>query len=78
MNPRDVVPESNMPAYAFLAKTPVDGSTIAAKMSALRSVGVPYTDAEIAESAKQLEGKTELDVVIAYLQGMGIELKGAR
>ena len=78
MNPRDVVPESNMPAYAFLAKAPVDGSTIAAKMSALRSVGVPYSDTEISDSAKQLEGKTELDVLVAYLQGMGIELKGAR
>ncbi|MBS1229856.1 MAG: cytochrome c oxidase, cbb3-type, subunit [Proteobacteria bacterium] len=77
-NPRDVVPESNMPAYAFLAKTPVDASTIAAKMSALRSVGVPYTDAEIGEAGKLLEGKTELDVLIAYLQGLGIELKGAK
>lgn len=77
-NPRDVVPESNMPAYAFLAKAPVDAATIAARMSALRSVGVPYSDAEISEAAKQLEGKTELDVVVAYLQGMGIELKGAK
>ncbi len=77
-NPRDVVPESNMPAYAFLAKTPVDASTIGAKMSALRSVGVPYTDGEIAEAPKQLEGKTELDVLVAYLQGLGIELKAAR
>ena len=77
-NPRDVVPESNMPAYAFLARTPVDASTIGAKMSALRSVGVPYTDAEIGEAPKQLEGKTELDVLVAYLQGLGIELKAAR
>ena len=67
-----------MPAYAFLAKTAVDGSTIGAKMSALRIVGVPYSDAEIAGAGKELEGKTELDVLIAYLQGMGIELKGAR
>ena len=78
VNPRDVVPESNMPAYAFLAKTPVDGSAIGAKMSALRSVGVPYADAEISDAAKQLEGKTELDVLVAYLQGMGIELKGVK
>jgi cytochrome c oxidase cbb3-type subunit 2 len=78
INPRDVVPESNMPAYAFLNKTPVNASTIAAKMSALRMVGVPYTDAEIAEAGKQLEGKTELDVLVAYLQGLGIELKGAK
>ena len=77
-NPRDVVPESNMPAYAFLGKTPVNASTIGAKMSALRMVGVPYTDAEIAEAGKQLEGKTELDVLVAYLQGLGIELKGAK
>lgn len=77
-NPRDVVPESNMPAYAFLAKTPVDASIIGAKMSALRSVGVPYTDTEIAEAPKQLEGKTELDVLVAYLQGLGLELKAAR
>jgi len=77
-NPRDVVPESNMPAYAFLGKTPVNASTIAAKMSALRMVGVPYTDAEIAEAGKLLEGKTELDVLVAYLQGLGIELKGAK
>ena len=77
-NPRDVVPESNMPAYAFLGKTPVNASTIGAKMSALRLVGVPYTDAEIAEAGKQLEGKTELDVLVAYLQGLGTELKGAK
>jgi cytochrome c oxidase cbb3-type subunit 2 len=77
-NPRDVVPESNMPAYAFLGKTPVNASTIGAKMSALRMVGAPYTDAEIAEAGKQLEGKTELDVLVAYLQGLGIELKGAK
>lgn len=78
INPRDVVPESNMPAYAFLDKSPVNASTIAAKMGALRMVGVPYTDAEIAEAGKQLEGKTELDVLVAYLQGLGIELKGAK
>ncbi len=77
-NPRDVVPESNMPAYAFLAKSPADAGTIAAKMSALRSIGVPYTDAEISEAPKQLEGKSELDVLVAYLQGLGLELKGAK
>ena len=77
-NPRDVVPESNMPAYAFLGKTPVNASTIGAKMSALRMVGVPYTDAEIAGAGKQLEGKTELDVLVAYLQGLGTELKGVK
>jgi cytochrome c oxidase cbb3-type subunit II len=77
-NPRDVVPESNMPAYAFLAKTPADAATIAAKMSALRTIGVPYTDAEISDAPKQLEGKNELDVLVAYLQGLGLEIKGAK
>ena len=78
LNPRDVVPESNMPAFAWLNKTPADAATIGAKMSALRKVGVPYTDEEIAGAAKELEGKTEMDALIAYLQGMGLELKGVR
>ena len=71
-NPREVVPESNMPAYAFLAKTPVDASTIEAKMRALRVVGVPYTDQEIAQSKGVLAGKTEQDALLAYLQQIGI------
>ena len=74
-NPRDVVPESNMPAFAWLAKTPADSAGIAAKMEALRKVGVPYTDEEIAGAAKELEGKTEQDALIAYLQVMGRALK---
>ena len=78
MNPRDVVPESNMPAFAWLAKAPADAVGIADKMRALRKVGVPYSDEEIAGAGKQLEGKTEMDVLIAYLQGMGLELKGAK
>lgn len=78
INPRDVVPESNMPAFAWLEKTPADAGTIAAKMRALRKLGVPYSDEEIAGAAKALEGKSELDALIAYLQGLGIELKGAR
>lgn len=78
INPRDVVPESNMPAFAWLEKTPADAATIAAKMRALRKLGVPYGDEEIAGAAKALEGKSELDALIAYLQGLGIELKGAR
>jgi cytochrome c oxidase cbb3-type subunit 2 len=77
-NPRDVVPESNMPAYAFLAKTPADASTVAAKMSALRKIGVPYSDAEIAGAEAEVKGKSELDVLVAYLQGLGIELKGVK
>jgi cytochrome c oxidase cbb3-type subunit 2 len=77
-NPRDVVPESNMPAYPWLAKTPVRSDDIEAKMRALREVGVPYTDKEIAGARKQLAGKTEQDVLIAYLQNLGTALKGVR
>jgi cytochrome c oxidase cbb3-type subunit 2 len=77
-NPRDVVPESNMPAFGWLAKNPADADSIEAKMRALRHVGVPYTDAEIAAAPEQLKGKSELDVLIAYLQGLGVELKGKR
>jgi cytochrome c oxidase cbb3-type subunit 2 len=75
MNPRDVVPESIMPAYPWLANAPADAALIQSKMRALRRVGVPYTDDEIAVAPKELEGKTELDVLIAYLQGLGIEIK---
>ena len=78
INPRDVVPESNMPAFGWLAKNPADAAGIADKMRALRKVGVPYSDEEIAGASKEVEGKTELDVLIAYLQGMGLELKGAK
>lgn len=78
INPRDVVPESNMPAFAWLAKAPADAAGIGARMTALRKVGVPYSDEDIAGAAKEVEGKTELDALIAYLQGLGVELKGAR
>ena len=78
INPRDVVPESNMPAFAWLARTPADAGSVGAKMAALRKVGVPYTDEEIAGAAKELEGKTELDALIAYLQGLGLEVKNVR
>jgi cytochrome c oxidase cbb3-type subunit 2 len=78
INPRDVVPESNMPAFGWLAKNPADAAGVADKMRALRKVGVPYSDEEIAGAGKEVEGKTELDVLIAYLQGMGLELKGAK
>jgi cytochrome c oxidase cbb3-type subunit 2 len=73
-NPRDVVPESNMPAYSWLDKSPADASTISAHMRALRWVGVPYTDAEIAKAPAELAGKTELDALIAYLQSLGLAL----
>ena len=74
-NPRDVVPESNMPAYPWLAKNPADAGSIQAHMKALRAVGVPYTDEQIAKAPEALKDKTELDAVVAYLQGMGLALK---
>jgi len=78
INPRDVVPESIMPGYPWLAETMVDGSDIQTKMETLRTLGAPYTDAEIEAAPKALEGKTELDALIAYLQGLGTELKSRR
>jgi len=74
-NPRDLVPESNMPAYSWLDKSAVDETSIAAHMRALRTVGVPYTDAEIAAAPADVKGKTELDALIAYLQSLGRALK---
>jgi len=75
VNPRDVVPESIMPGYPWLAEDALDGSDIQTKMEVLRTLGAPYSDAEIEAAPQQLEGKTELDALIAYLQGLGIELK---
>ena len=77
-NPRDVVPESNMPGYPWLAKTGLDDKDIAANMRALRRVGVPYADEEIANAAKEMKGKTELDALIAYMQILGTSLKATR
>ena len=77
-NPRDVVPESNMPGYPWLERTPVDARHIVAKLRTLRGMGHPYTDAEIASARTDLAGKTEQDALIAYLQGLGTALKGAR
>jgi cytochrome c oxidase cbb3-type subunit 2 len=77
-NPRDVVPESNMPGYPWLAKAPANADDIQAKMKALRAVGVPYTDGEIAKAPGELKGKTEQDALIDYLQNLGLALKGAR
>jgi cytochrome c oxidase cbb3-type subunit 2 len=74
-NPRDVVPESNMPAYPWLGKNMVDASQVGPHMKALRVVGVPYSDEEIAKAAEEVQGKTELDALIAYLQGLGLALK---
>ena len=70
-NPRDVVPESNMPPYAWLADSHVDDKGTAGKMRALRSVGVPYTDADIQGAAELVRGKSEMEALIAYLQGLG-------
>jgi len=74
-NPRDVVPESNMPAYRWLEKTPADARDIEAKLRVLRALGHPYSDADIAGARKDLTGKTEQDALIAYLQGLGTALK---
>ena len=71
MNPRDVVPESNMPAYPWLADAPADAANIQAKMKTLNIVGHGYTEQEIAEAPAMLEGKTEMDAMIAYLQVLG-------
>jgi len=76
--PRDVVPESNMPGYPWLAKTPANAEDIAAKMRALRIVGVPYTDDQIKAAPGELKDRTEEDALVAYLQNLGILLKNAR
>ncbi len=75
INPRDVVPESNMPAYPWLEKDQVDAASMPAHLKALRTVGVPYTDAEIAAASQDVKGKTEMEALIAYLQVMGRSLK---
>jgi cytochrome c oxidase cbb3-type subunit 2 len=74
-NPRDVVPESNMPEYPWLSKNLVDAAQVAANMSALRKVGVPYTDEEIVKALEDVKGKTEMEASIAYLQSLGLALK---
>ena len=78
MNPRDVVPESNMPRYPWLAATQVDGPVVARHMKGLRTVGVPYTDEDIAGAPAAVSGKTELQALIAYLQGLGTATKRSR
>lgn len=74
-NPRDVVPESNMPEYPWLEKNKVDHTVVAQRMRALTKVGVPYSEEEIAAAEEQVKGKTEMEAVIAYLQGLGTALK---
>lgn len=78
MNPRDVVPESVMPAYPWLAENKLSGDLIQTKMKTLRILGAPYTDEEIANAPKELEGKTEMDAMIAYLQGLGLTIDSRR
>jgi cytochrome c oxidase cbb3-type subunit 2 len=78
INPRDVVPESIMPGYPWLLSTPLDSSDIVAKMSALQSLGHPYTEDEINTAVAQLEGKTEMDALIAYLQNLGTVIRQRR
>lgn len=74
-NPRDVVPESNMPNYPWLSQTPLDPQGIVPKMRALARLGHPYSEAEIAAAPEELKGKTEQDALIAYLQGLGTLIK---
>jgi cytochrome c oxidase cbb3-type subunit 2 len=73
--PRDLVPESNMPAYPWLTHERVDPASVPPRLLAMQRLGVPYSDAEIAASAKEVEGKTELDALIAYLQSLGTHVK---
>jgi cytochrome c oxidase cbb3-type subunit 2 len=74
-NPRDLVPESNMPAYPWLEKRTVNADVMPARMTALRTLGAPYTDEEITGSVEAVKGKTEMEAVIAYLQGLGGAVK---
>ena len=76
--PRDVVPESNMPAYPWLETANLDGRDIAANMRVLRTLGVPYSDEQIAKANDELKGKTEQDALIAYLQNLGTAIKTTR
>ena len=71
VNPRDVVPESNMPAFPWLEKNTLDGATVQAHMRALQRLGDPYSDADVRNAPAAVAGKTELDAVVAYLQGLG-------
>jgi cytochrome c oxidase cbb3-type subunit 2 len=78
LNPRDVVPESIMPAYPWLASTPANSGDVEAKLRALRAIGVPYSDADIQGARKELEGKSEMDALIAYMQELGTVIKDQR
>ena len=78
LNPRDVVPESNMPAFPWLARNKVDADHVIRHMEGLRAIGTPYTDEDFAKAAEELKNKSEMDAVIAYLQGLGLALKNVR
>ena len=73
--PRDLVPESNMPAYPWLTRALIDPASVPPRLTALKRLGVPYTDAEVAASADAVKGKSELDALVAYLQSLGIHVK---
>ena len=75
INPRDVVPESNMPAYSFLQDRKIDAAELPGKLTALRTLGVPYSDADIEGAAQGVDGKSEMEALIAYLQGLGLASK---
>ncbi len=77
-NPRDVVPESNMPAFPWLNQNVLTGEQTAAKMNALRIVGVPYSDEDMANAKAAVEGKTEMDALVSYLQDLGTVIKNKR
>ncbi|CAK0775554.1 cytochrome c oxidase cbb3-type subunit II [Gammaproteobacteria bacterium] len=77
-NPRDVVPESNMPGFPWLAKNQLDGRYTERKLTVMRTLGVPYTDGEIANARQSVVGKTEQDAMVAYLQGLGTQLPGSK
>lgn len=77
-NPRDVVPESNMPAFPWLSENLIDASVTPKKLKAMRTLGVPYTDEDIAGASAAVEGKTELDALVAYLQNLGTAISSRR
>jgi cytochrome c oxidase cbb3-type subunit 2 len=74
-NPRDLVPESNMPGFPWLEERVLDGAVTPKKMEALRTLGVPYTDEQIAAASAEVAGRTEMQALIAYLQGLGVASK---
>jgi len=77
-NPRNLVPESKMPAYPWLTENTLDGQDTAAKLRAMRSLGVPYSDEDIAGAAVAVKGKSEMDALVAYLQVLGTAVKSKR